>query len=77
MHWRKKQLSLNHVNTWDFSTLHTSLIIRPEGAKIIGSNEPSSFSIKNSLQKIMKLLFKLGVCKASMKSRKVPSIHMI
>ena len=25
MHWRKKQLSLNHVNTWDFSTLHTSL----------------------------------------------------
>ena len=28
---------------------------------IIGSNEAFSFSIKNSLQKIMKLLFKLGV----------------
>ena len=53
------------------------LMIRPEGAKIIGSNEAFSFSIKNSLQKIMKLLFKLGVWKASIKSRKVPSTHMI
>ena len=47
------------------------------GAKIIGSNEGFSFSIKNSLQKIVKLLFKLGVWKASIKSRKVPSTHMI
>ena len=25
MHWREKQLSLNHVSTWDFSTLYTTL----------------------------------------------------
>ena len=56
------------------------LSFRPEGAKIIGSNEALSFSIKNSFQKIMKLLFKLGVWKASrasIKCRKVPSTHMI
>ena len=45
------------------------LIIRPEGAKIIGSYEAFSFGIENSVQKIMKLLFKLGVWKASVKSR--------
>ena len=45
--------------------------------KIIGSNEALSFSIKNSFQKIMELLFKLGVWKASLKCRKVPSTHMI
>ena len=33
--------------------------------KIIGSNEALSFSIKNSFQNIMELLFKLGVWKAS------------
>ena len=44
-------------------------MIRPEGAKIIGSNEAFSFGVENSLQKIMKLLFKLGVWKASIKSR--------
>ena len=30
------------------------LIVRPEGAKIIGSNEAFSFGVENSLQKIMK-----------------------
>ena len=51
-------------------------IICPEGAKIIGSNEAFPFRMKNSFLKIMKLVFKLGVWKASIKSRKVPSTHM-
>ena len=32
--------------------------------------------MKNSFQKIMKLVFKLGVWKASIKIRKVPSTDM-
>ena len=52
-------------------------ISRPEGAKRIGSNEAFPFCMKNSFQKIMKLIFKLGVWKAtSIKSRKVPSTYM-
>ena len=49
----------------------------PGCMKIIGSNEALTSSIKNSFQKIMELLFKLGVWKASINSRKVPSTHMI
>ena len=51
-------------------------IIRPEGAKRIGSNEAFPFGVKNFFQKIMKLVFKSGVWKASIKSRKVPSTYM-
>ena len=51
-------------------------IIRPEGAKIIGSNEAFPFCMKNSFEKVMKLVFKLGVGKASIKSRKVLSTQM-
>ena len=43
------------------------MIIRPEGAKIIGSNEAFPSRVKNSFQKIMKLVFKWGVWKASIK----------
>ena len=73
----KKVNSETKLSTGEVRVPRWRLIIRPEGAKIIGSNEAFSFSIKNSLQKIMKLLFKLGVWKASIKSRKVPSTHMI
>ena len=52
------------------------IIIRPEGAKRIGRNEAFPFRVKNSFQKIMKLVFKSGVWKASIKSRKVPSTYM-
>ena len=34
---------------------HGHPIIRPEGAKIIGSNEAFPFRVKNSFQKIMKI----------------------
>ena len=50
--------------------------IRPEGAKIIGINEAFPFRVKNSFQKIMKLVFKSSVWKASIKSTKVPSTYM-
>ena len=74
---QKKVNSETKLSTGEVSVPRWRLIIRPEGAKIIGGNEAFCFSIKNSLQKIMKLLFKLGVLKASIKSRKVPSTHMI
>ena len=73
----KKVNSETKLSTGEVRVPRWRLIIRLEGAKIIGSNEAFSFSIENSLQKIMKLLFKLGVWKASIKSRKVPSTHMI
>ena len=44
----------------------------PEGAKRIGGNEASSFSEKL----FVKLVFKSGMWKASIKSRKVPSTYM-
>ena len=59
----KKVNSETKLSTGEVRVPRWRLIIRPEGAKIIGSNEAFSFSIKNSLQKIMKLLFKLGVWK--------------
>ena len=40
------------------------------------SNEAFPFCMKNSFEKVMKLVFKLGVGKASVKSRKVPSTQM-
>ena len=55
---------------------HGHPISRPECAKRIGSNEAFPFYMKNSFQKIIKLVFKLGVWKASIKSRKVPSTYM-
>ena len=73
----KKVNSKTKLSTGELRVPHWHLIIRPEGAKIIGSKEAFLFSIKNSLKKIMKLLFKLGVWKASVKSRKVQSTHMI
>ena len=62
----KKVNSETKLSTGEVRVPRWRLIIRPEGAKIIGSNEAFSFSIKNSLQKIMKLLFKLGVWKNNM-----------
>ena len=73
----KKVSSETKLSTGEVRVPRWRLIVRPEGAKIIGSNEAFSFGIKNSQQKIMKLLFKLGVWKASIKSKKVPSTHMI
>ena len=73
----KKVNSETKLSTGEVRVPRWRSIIRPEGAKIIGSNEALSFSIKNSFQKIMELLFKLGVWKASIKCRKVPSTHMI
>ena len=73
----KKVNSKTKLSTGEVRVPRWCPIIRPEGAKIIGSNEALFFSIKNSFQKIMELLFKLGVWKASKKSRKVPSTHMI
>ena len=61
----KKVNSETKLSTGEVRVPRWRLIIRP-GGKIIGSNEAFSFSIKNSLQKIMKLLFKLGVWKNNM-----------
>ena len=64
------------LSTREVCEPHGHPIIRPEGAEIISSNEAFPFHMKNSFQKIMKLIFKLGVWKASVKSRKVPTTHM-
>ena len=65
----KKVKSETKLATREVCVPHGHPIIRPEGAKIIGSNEAFPFRVKNSFQKIMKS----GVRKASIKSRKVPS----
>ena len=72
----KKVNSETKLSTREVCVPHGYPIICPECAKIIGSNEAFSFCVKNSFQKIMKLVFKLGVWKASIKSRKVPSTYM-
>ena len=69
----KKVNSETKLSTREVCVPHGHPIIRPEGAKRIGSNEAFPFRVKNSFQKIMKLVFKSGVWKASIKSRKVPS----
>ena len=73
----KKVNSETKLSTGELRVPRWRPIIRPEGAKIVGSNETFSFRSKNSFQKIMKLLFKLGVWKASVKSRKVSSTHVM
>ena len=72
----KKVNSETKLSTREVCAPHGHPIIRPEGVKIIGCNEAFPFSMKNSFQKIMKLVFKLGVWKASIKSRKVLSTYM-
>ena len=57
----KKVNSETKLSTGEVRVPCWHLIIRPEGAKIICSNEAFSFGTKNSLQKIMKFLFKLGM----------------
>ena len=64
------------LSTKEVFVPHGHPIIRPEGAKIIGSNEAFPFRVKNSFPKIMKLVFTSCVLKASIKSRKVPSTYM-
>ena len=71
----KKVNSETKLSTREVCVPHGHPIIRPEGAKIIGSNEAFPFRVKNSFQKIMKLVFKSGVWKASIKGRKVPSTY--
>ena len=72
----KKVNSEIKISTREVCVPHGRPNIRPEGVKRIGSNEAFPFGVKNSFQKIMKLVFKLGVWKASIKSRKVPSTYM-
>ena len=72
----KKVNSETKISTREVCVPDGRPIIRPEGAKRIGSNEAFPFDVKNSFQKIMKLVFKSGVWKASIKSRKVPSTYM-
>ena len=63
---KKVNSETTKLSTGEVRVPRWRLIIRPVGAKIIGSNEAFSLSVKNSLQKIMKLLFKLGVWKNNM-----------
>ena len=72
----KKVNSETKLSTGEVCVPHGHPISRPEGAKRIGSNEAFPFCMKNSFQKIMKLVFKLGMWKASIKSRKVPSTYI-
>ena len=72
----KKVNSETKLSTRVVCVPHRHPISRPEGAKRIGSNEAFPFRVKTSFQKIMKLVLKLGVWKASIKSGKVPSTHM-
>ena len=64
------------LSTREVCVPHGHPISRLEGAKRIGSNEAFPFCMKSSFQKIMKLVFKLGMWKASIKSRKVPSTYI-
>jgi len=68
----KKVNSKTKLSTREVCVPHGHAIIRSEGAKIIGSNETFPFRMENSFQKIMKL----GMWKASIRSRKVPSTQM-
>ena len=72
----KKVDSETKPSTREVCVPHGHPIIRPEGVKRIGSNEAFPFRMKNCFHKIMTLVYKLGVWKASKKSRKVPSTHM-
>ena len=72
----KKDNSETKLSTREVCVPHGRPIIRPEGTKRIGGNEAFPFGVKNSFQKIMKLVFKAGMWKASIKSRKVPSTYM-
>ena len=66
----KKVNSETKLSTREVCVPHGHPISRPEGAKRIGSNEAFPFCMKNSFQKIMKLVFKLGVWKASIRVEK-------
>ena len=72
----KKVNSETKPSTREVYVPHGHPIIRPEGVKRIGSNEAFPFRMKNCFQKITTLVYKLGVWKASKKSREVPSTHM-
>ena len=72
----KKVNSKTKCSTREVCVPHGRPIIRPEGAKRIGSNEAFPFGAKNSFQKIMKLVFKSGAWKATIKNRKVPSTYI-
>ena len=72
----KKVNSETKLSTGEECVPHGHPISRPEGAKRIGSKEAFPSCMKNSFQKIMKLVFKLGMWKASIKSRKVPSTYI-
>ena len=54
----KKVNSETKLSTREVCVPHGHPIFRPEGAKIIGSNEAFPLCVKNSFQKIMKLVFK-------------------
>ena len=56
----KKVNSETKLSTREVCVPHGRPIIRPEGAKRIGGNEAFPFRVKNSFQKIMKLVFKSG-----------------
>ena len=53
----KKVNSETKLSAREVCVLHGDPNIRPEGAKIIGSNEAFPFRMKNSFQNIMKLFF--------------------
>ena len=72
----KKVNSKTKLSTGEVRVPRWRPIIRPEGAKIVGSNEAFFFHSKNSFQKIMKLLFKLGMWKASVKRNGVLDCHV-
>ena len=72
----KKVNSEAKLATREVCVPHGHPISHLEGAKRIGSNKAFLFCMKNSFQKIMKLVFRLGVWKASIKSRKIPSTYM-
>ena len=60
----KKVNSETKISTREVCVPHGRPIIPPEGAKRIGSNEAFPFGVKNSFQKITKLVFKSVVWKA-------------
>ena len=72
----KKVNSETKLSTREVCVPHGHPISRPECAKRFGSNEAFPFCMKNAFQKIIKFVFKLGMWKAGIKSRKVPSTYM-
>ena len=54
---------------------HGHPISCPEGAKRIGCNEAFPFHMKNSFQKILKLVFKLGVYLHELVKAVFPLVH--